>query len=67
MLALASSLAGTTPLIQADTTSVIAVSLVVGAVAPVFWTSRPSVVAGYSVKPSAGDAPAESAEKEPRA
>lgn len=67
MLSLAFSLARTTPLVQVDTTSAVAIGLVAGAVALVFWASRPSVIARYSVKPSAGHAQADSAEKEPRA
>lgn len=53
------SLAAALPLAVIDTTSVVVVVLVGGAVALVFWASRPSVITRYSIEkheaPAAGE------------
>jgi hypothetical protein len=52
------------PLGAIDTASAVVVALVLGAVALVFWASRPSVIARYAMQnqrsgePAAQDAPA---------
>lgn len=52
MFAIASSL-GTLPLgvsVDLDTASAVVIAMVLGAVVLVFWASRPSVIARYSVQ-----------------